>query len=161
MSVAPSSTSTPRPPRDRPTGPPGGGRLARALAGLRLIWRLRRRAWRSRRAGRPRIKPLRLLAILIALAALGCISFAFGMFMAVASQLPALEDWQRYNGARNSIMRDDHGHLLAVLSQRNQILVTPKQIPAIVKEAVISIEDRRFYTNEGIDCRSIARASTR
>ena len=119
---------------------------------------MRWHAWRSRRAGKPRVKRLRFLAILFALLVLGAISFAFGMFMAVASDLPALEDEQQYNNARNSVIYDDHGHTIAVLSRRNQILLTPNQIPPIVKEAVISIEDKRFYENEGLDFRSIARA---
>jgi penicillin-binding protein 1A len=119
---------------------------------------VRFRAWRARRKAKPRLKRLRFLAILIALLALGGISFAFGMFMAVASDLPALEDKQQYQHASNSILLDDHGHPYAVLSKQNQILVSPQQIPPIVKEAVISIEDKRFYTNAGIDPRSIARA---
>lgn len=119
---------------------------------------MRFRAWRARRRAKPRLKRLRFLAILIALLALGGIAFAFGMFMAVASDLPALEDKQQYQHASNSILLDDHGHPYAVLSKQHQILVSPQQIPPIVKEAVISIEDKRFYTNAGIDPRSIARA---
>src|SRR5581483_4220555 len=42
--------------------------------------------------------------------------------------------------------------------RQNQILLAPNQIPPIVKEAVISIGDKRFMTNPGVDFRSIARA---
>src|ERR1700691_4699680 len=45
-----------------------------------------------------------------------------------------------------------------MLARQTQILVTQQQIPPIVKEAVISIEDKRFMTNSGVDLRSIARA---
>ena len=45
-----------------------------------------------------------------------------------------------------------------MLSQQNRVIVTPSQIPQIVKEAVISIEDKRFQTNSGVDIRGIARA---
>jgi penicillin-binding protein 1A len=86
------------------------------------------------------------------------VSFVFGMFMAVASDLPALESRAQYHDAHNSVLVDDHGHPYAVLSKSNQVLVTSKQIPPIVKEAVISIEDKRFYHNSGIDLRSIGRA---
>ncbi len=116
-------------------------------------------AWRARRAGRPRVKRGRLFAIVAALLVLGGISFVFGMFMALASDLPALEDEQRFNDASNSVLLDDQGHTLAVLSQHNQILLRASQIPRIVKDAVISIEDKRFYTNEGIDLRSMLRAA--
>ena len=38
------------------------------------------------------------------------------------------------------------------------MIVTPSRIPQIVKEAVVSIEDKRFQTNSGVDVRGIARA---
>jgi penicillin-binding protein 1A len=107
---------------------------------------------------RPRLKRLRFLLILLAVLLLGLVSFAFGMFMAVASDLPSLEDRQEFNGARNSVLLDDQGRPLGVLSRQNQILLTPSQIPSIVKEAVIAIEDKRFQSNSGIDLRGIARA---
>jgi penicillin-binding protein 1A len=107
---------------------------------------------------RSRLKKLRFFLIFLALLLLGLVSFAFGMFMAVASDLPGLEDQQQYNNARNSVLLDDRGREIGVLSRQNQILVTPAQIPPIVKEAVISIEDKRFMTNSGVDLRSTARA---
>jgi penicillin-binding protein 1A len=116
------------------------------------------RAAQARLPSRSRLKKLRFLLIFLALALLGVISFAFGMFMAVASDLPGLENQQQYNNARNSVLLDDRGREIGVLSKQNQILVTPQEIPPIVKEAVISIEDKRFMTNSGIDLRSIARA---
>jgi penicillin-binding protein 1A len=108
--------------------------------------------------GRPRLKRLRFLAILFAVLLLGLISFVFGMFMAVASTLPSLDNRAEFDNARNSVLLDDQGRQLGVLSHQNQILLTPAEVPAIVKEAVISIEDKRFRENSGIDIRGIARA---
>jgi penicillin-binding protein 1A len=108
--------------------------------------------------GRPRLKKLRFLLIFLAVLLLGLVSFVFGMFMAVASDLPAIDDRAEFNSARNSVLLDDLGHPLGVLSRQNQILVTPGEIPAIVKDAVISIEDKRFRTNSGVDVRGITRA---
>lgn len=108
--------------------------------------------------GRPRLKRLRFLSILFAVLLLGLISFVFGMFMAVASDLPSLDNRAEFQNARNSVLLDDQGRPLAVLSRQNQILVTPSQIPPVVKDAVIAIEDKRFRTNSGIDIRGIARA---
>jgi penicillin-binding protein 1A len=98
------------------------------------------------------------VAILFAVLLLGLISFVFGMFMAVASDLPSLENRAEFQNARNSVLLDDQGQPLAVLSRQDQILVTPSQIPQVVKNAVIAIEDKRFRTNSGIDIRGIARA---
>ncbi len=105
-----------------------------------------------------RLKKLRFLLIFLALTLLGLISFAFGMFMAVASDLPHLEARYRQDNARNSVLLDDRDTPIGMLSERSQILVTQQQIPPIVRDAVISIEDKRFMTNSGIDLRSLARA---
>jgi penicillin-binding protein 1A len=111
-------------------------------------------------SGRPRLKRLRFLLILFAVLLLGLISFVFGMFIAVASDLPSLTRFSQLKDAQSSVLLDDLGHPIGVVSQQNRVIVTPTQIPPIVKQAVISIEDKRFQTNSGIDVRGIARAFT-
>jgi penicillin-binding protein 1A len=108
--------------------------------------------------GRPRLKRLRFLLILFAVLVLGLISFVFGMFVAVASDLPSLTRFSQLKDAQSSALLDDLGHPIGILSQQNRVIVTPSQIPQIVKEAVISIEDKRFQSNSGVDIRGIARA---
>ena len=109
-------------------------------------------------SGRPRLKRLRFLLILFAVLLLGLVSFVFGMFVAVASDLPSLTRFSQLKDAQSSVLLDDLGHPIGVVSQQNRVIVTPSQIPPIVKEAVISIEDKRFQSNSGIDIRGIARA---
>ncbi len=111
-----------------------------------------------RSAAKPRVKRLRLLAIIFAVLLLGMISFVFGVFVSIASDLPSLTRFSQLKNAESSVLVDDLGRPLGVLSQQNRVIVTPAQIPRIVKEAVISIEDKRFQTNSGIDIRGIARA---
>jgi penicillin-binding protein 1A len=111
-----------------------------------------------RPASKPRLKRLRFLAILFSLLLLGLVSFVFGMFVSVASDLPSLTRFSQFKEEQSSTLTDDLGHPIGVLSQQNRVIVTPGQIPAIVKQAVISIEDKRFDTNSGIDLRGIARA---
>jgi len=107
---------------------------------------------------RTRVKKLRLLLIFAAVMILGVISFAFGMFMAVASDLPKLENSAEFNNASNSVLLDDHGNQIATLAQQQRILLKVGQVPPLVSDAVISVEDKRFYHNGGIDVRGIARA---
>ncbi len=109
-------------------------------------------------APKPRLKRLRLAAILLAVALLGLVSFVFGLFVSVASDLPSLERFAQIKDAQSSQLLDDLGHPIGVLSQQNRVILSPGQIPQMVKESVISIEDKRFYTNSGIDVRGIARA---
>jgi penicillin-binding protein 1A len=107
---------------------------------------------------KPRLKRLRFVAILLAVLVLGLVSFVFGIFISVASDLPSLTKFSQLKDAKSSVLLDDLGHPLGVVSQQNRVIVTPGQIPPIVKEAVISIEDKRFQSNSGVDIRGIARA---
>jgi penicillin-binding protein 1A len=104
------------------------------------------------------LKRLRFVLILFAVLLLGLISFVFGIFVAVASDLPSLTKFSQLKEAQSSVLLDDLGHPIGVISEQNRVIVTPQQIPPIVKQAVISIEDKRFQTNSGVDIRGIARA---
>lgn len=110
------------------------------------------------RIGR-RLRKLRIAAIVCAALLLAAISFLYGIFIAVASDLPQLEDRYQFTHAKNSYLLDDHGRPLAVLSEQHRILLSANQIPRIVKDAVVSIEDRRFYSEPGIDIKGIIRAA--
>jgi penicillin-binding protein 1A len=106
---------------------------------------------------RPRIKKLRLFALLAGLGVLAAVSTVFGMMMAVASDLPGLEKLSVPED--NSIVEDRTGRRLGILTgAQNRILLTQDEISPLMKRAIIAIEDRRFYTNEGVDLRGTARA---
>jgi penicillin-binding protein 1A len=108
---------------------------------------------------RPRVKKLRLLAILLPLALLAIVSTLFGMMMAVASDLPNLENRKEYQDAKNSVLTDSRGRTLGVLTNnQSRVLVRSEDISSYMKNAIIAIEDRRFYENSGVDIRGIGRA---
>jgi penicillin-binding protein 1A len=110
---------------------------------------------------RPRVKKLRLLAIFLPLTLLAVVSTVFGMMMAVASDLPDLENRKEYQDARNSVLVDAQGRNLGVLTNnQSRVLVSYDDIPRDMRNAIIAIEDRRFYENSGVDVRGIARAFT-
>src|SRR5438128_770964 len=74
---------------------------------------------------RMKVKKLRLLAILIPLAALAVVSTIFGMMMAVASDLPALEQLPQVAKRKNSVLTDVNGkHLATLTSNQGRIIVT-------------------------------------
>ena len=108
---------------------------------------------------RSRVKKLRLLAIVLPLALLAIVSTVFGMMMAVASDLPNLENRKEYQDAKNSVLLDAQGNDLGVLTNnQSRVLVGYNDIPRNMRNAIIAIEDRRFYENSGVDIRGIARA---
>ncbi|HYY21484.1 MAG TPA: transglycosylase domain-containing protein [Thermoleophilaceae bacterium] len=109
---------------------------------------------------RPRLKKLRLALILLGLGVLALISTVFGMMMAVASDLPALENRAEYRAAKNSILLPDHGNrpIAQLTGNHDRILLDQSQISPYIKGAVIATEDQRFYHHQGVDYRGIARA---
>jgi penicillin-binding protein 1A len=107
---------------------------------------------------RTRLKRLRFVAILAAVLTLGLVSFVFGMFVSVASDLPSLTKFALYKNEKSSLLYDDFDHPIGILSQQSRVIVTSAQIPRLVEDAVVSIEDKRFWTNSGVDLRGIARA---
>src|SRR3954466_115984 len=112
-------------------------------------------------APRRRLKKLRLFILVLGLGLLAVVSTVFGMMMAVASDLPALENRQEYRSAKNSILAAaDGGHteIARLTGNNNRILLTGSQISPNIKNAVIAIEDRRFYHHQGVDYKGIARA---
>jgi penicillin-binding protein 1A len=117
---------------------------------------------RPPRYPRTRVKKLRLALILLGLAVLALVSTLFGMLMAVASDLPSLENQAEYKKAKNSVLLADNPNGRTVIGRltgnKNRILLTEGEISPMIKNAVIAIEDRRFYEHEGVDYKGIARA---
>src|SRR3954469_12780702 len=112
-------------------------------------------------APKRRLKKLRLLILVLGLGLLALVSTVFGMMMAVASDLPALENRQEYRAAKNSVLEAaDGGHteIARLTGNNNRILLNAPPISPNIKNAVIAIENRRFYHHNGVDYKGIGRA---
>src|SRR5581483_8207299 len=68
------------------------------------------------RPPRPRVRKLRLLLILTGLGALALVSTVFGMMMAVASDLPQIENITQYKKTANSYLYDVQGRPIGAFS---------------------------------------------
>jgi penicillin-binding protein 1A len=97
--------------------------------------------------------------ILVGLTVLALISMVFGMLMSVASDLPQLENRSQYRAAANSYLYDDHWRPIGIFAPPGHVVIdTYDQISPNMRNAIISVEDRRFWSDSGIDLRGIARA---
>ncbi len=111
---------------------------------------------------KPRLKKLRVLFVLLGLAVLAVVSMVFGMMMAVSQDLPAIYNFAQFKASKNSEVFDASGEPIGTLtSNQNKILLTSGQISPNVKNAVVSIEDARFYEHSGVDFQGIGRALIR
>jgi penicillin-binding protein 1A len=108
---------------------------------------------------KPRLKKLRILFVLLGLAVLALVSMVFGMMAAVSRDLPAIYNFAQYKASKNSEVFDASGEPIGTLtSDQNKILLTSGQISPNIKNAVVSIEDSRFYEHSGVDFQGIGRA---
>ena len=108
---------------------------------------------------KPRLKKLRAALVFMGLALLALVCWVFGIMTAVAGDLPALENRAQFERAENSIITDRTGTRLATLTNNEgRVLVESDEIAPVMKEAVVAIEDRRFYEHRGVDYQGIARA---
>ncbi len=108
---------------------------------------------------KPRLKKLRVLFVLLGLGILAMVSMVFGMMAAVSQDLPAIYDFAQYKASKNSEVYDSNGVPIGTLtSDQNKILLASGQISPNVKNAVVSIEDSRYYEHSGVDFQGIGRA---
>ena len=121
-----------------------------------LFGRRRRGARRRHR----RIRKLRFLALLAVLASVAAVSFVYGLVSAIASELPRLEPGNEQRAERlGYIYASDGKTVLAVLrGSESRILVRSEQIAPVMKQAIVAVEDRRFWEHRGVDVRGMARA---
>src|SRR5919198_1504337 len=118
----------------------------------------RRRSAAARPRGRRRIRKLRLFALLSLLAVLGLASFSVGLVTAIAGEIPSL-DPSRIHNQTDGFIYADNGRVLSVLrGSQSRILLRSDQISPLMKQAIVAIEDKRFYEHRGVDLRGILRA---
>ncbi|KRN88901.1 transglycosylase domain-containing protein [Ligilactobacillus ceti] len=79
-----------------------------------------------------------------------CLIAGFTTFYVYASKAPKL-DGDKLASSGSTIIYDAHDKKITTLGTENRIYLKEKDIPNQLKNAITSIEDRRFYKHNGID----------
>ena len=91
-------------------------------------------------------------------------AFSYGLVTAIRSELGTLDpsnprgdvDTVIYSAPSKSGQR----RVLAILrGDESRVLVPSKEIAPIMKQAIVAVEDKRFYEHNGVDVRGILRAA--
>jgi penicillin-binding protein 1A len=99
----------------------------------------------------------------LVLFALATAAFSYGLVIAIRSELAALDpsnprgdvDTVIYSAPNASGQR----RVLAILrGDESRVLVSSEAIAPIMKQAIVAVEDKRFYEHNGVDLRGIFRA---
>ena len=107
---------------------------------------------------RPRRSPIRRLFdwLLIGVVALAVLWSA--LFFVLAPELPDTDAlWERQNGPRLTVIAAD-GSKIAERGSQGSVSIRLAKLPAVLPQAVIATEDRRFYEHFGLDVFGFARA---
>ncbi len=99
------------------------------------------------------------LATLVLFGVVGFIVPTLAAVIFFATQVPSPETLQNREVARATKIYDRNGDLLYdIFEDQNRTPVELKDVPEVVKQATISIEDKDFYSHKGFDFAGIARA---
>ena len=97
---------------------------------------------------------LLIAAIFLALLAGG----AGGAYLAVSRGLPSIADLKKYSPAAGTKIYADDDTLIGELKVEKGIFVPLDEIPRSMSDAVVAVEDARFWKHGGIDYLAVVRA---
>ncbi len=118
-----------------------------------------KRARKRRAARRPHMHWGRLVFCLVLFAVIAVVGLASGTIVAVSHNLPNIDAMKPVQLGQNTVIYDHNGQRIAELyGAVNRVVVHSAQIPAVMKNATVAIEDKRFYHHHGVDFTGIARA---
>jgi penicillin-binding protein 1A len=120
--------------------------------------RQRRRRRNKGGPARPLFLAFGVLTTFAALAALG----AVGWVVSVANSGPTLDEIKPQDQGAASVIYAANGDRLGFIS--SDVLRTPitgGQIPQVVRDATVAIEDRRFFDHKGVDFEGVVRAAVK
>jgi penicillin-binding protein 1A len=121
----------------------------------------RRRRKRQKRGFLAKVRTFFLL--LCAFAILGLVgmfaTFSY-TYAQVAEEVPELDDYPSAELAQTSVVYDAEGNVVDELyGVQNRYVVSLEDIDPSLREAVVAIEDHRFYQHRGLDFEAIGRAA--
>ncbi|MCX7913681.1 MAG: transglycosylase domain-containing protein, partial [Thermodesulfovibrionales bacterium] len=79
-------------------------------------------------------------------------------FYLILSDLPDISSLKNYKPVESTIVYSTDGKVLAELFLERRTFIPEYNIPPLIKQAFIAIEDQRFYSHPGIDFIGILRA---
>jgi penicillin-binding protein 1A len=101
---------------------------------------------------------LRLAAAILLFLLFGGLGTAFGTWRNVCAGCPSVAQIRTFETEQTSKLLSYDGRLIVEIGRERRTPVSIEAMPEYVPQAVVAIEDRRFYTHGGFDPRGFTRA---
>lgn len=80
---------------------------------------------------------------------------------AVGDGCPSIADLRSYRPPQATRVLASDGSFVADLSPQRRVILDITDVPPLLREAMVAVEDRRFWDHNGVDLRSVLRAAFR
>src|SRR5882762_6921248 len=102
----------------------------------------------------------RLLFAFLVLAS-AAIGTAAGLLLVYTVDLPQVDELERYRPSSITELYDDHGRVIGSFALQRRVVAAYDDYPQVLRDALLSIEDKDFYRHWGINVWRIAGAAYR
>jgi len=99
------------------------------------------------------------LGLLVLLAAF--VGAASGLILVYSTDLPQVEELERYRPSSVTELYDGSGRVIGTFSLQRRVVASYDDYPQVLRDALVSIEDKDFYTHSGINFWRIVGAAYR
>jgi penicillin-binding protein 1A len=84
-----------------------------------------------------------------------------GLLLVYSTDLPQVQELEHYRPSAITELYDDHGRIIGSFALQRRVVAAYEDYPQVLREALISIEDKDFYRHSGINLWRIAGAAYR
>jgi penicillin-binding protein 1A len=109
--------------------------------------------------GQPRLVGYFLFGLLVLFAA--AVGATAGLLLVYSTDLPQIDQLERYRPSAVTELYDGRGRVIGSFALQRRVIATYDDYPQVLRDALISIEDKDFYRHSGINLWRIAGAAYR
>ena len=90
-------------------------------------------------------------AFLLLLSASAVFGVMVGLLLTYAINLPQMTELEHYRPSTTTELYDVHGKVFGSFASERRVVVPYAEIPPVLREAILSIEDKNFFQNGGVN----------
>ena len=87
--------------------------------------------------------------LLVLLAAL--VGASVGLLLVYSTDLPQVEQLEHYRPSSTTDLYDDHGRVIGSFALQRRVVATYEDFPKVLRDALISVEDKDFEKHSGVN----------